>query len=100
MSRAVVKLTSRDWFPKAAAGLILGFTLAIGLCGLFAWFGPGGHWGGTGKTQLTMWLVAPLWCGVLSFVFLFRSGLRAWLGLGAANLLVFGLLWGGRLLLA
>ena len=40
-----------------------------------------------------MWLMAPLWAGVLSFVYLFRDSLRAWLWLGAANALAFAALW-------
>ncbi|WP_347880288.1 hypothetical protein [Ottowia testudinis] len=42
------------------------------------------------RAQLTMWTVMPIWLGVLALVFLFRSGKRAWLGLGAANVLVIG----------
>jgi hypothetical protein len=37
-----------------------------------------------------MWMVPPIWLGVLSFCFLFRSGLSAWLWLGGANILTFG----------
>ena len=100
MSRAVThKRTSKDWLPKALAGLILGFALAIGLSGLFAWFGPGGHWAGAGKTQITMWMVSPLWCLILSLCFLFRDGRAAWLWLGGANVLVYALLYGGRWLI-
>lgn len=39
-----------------------------------------------------MWLVTPIWLTVLSLVFLFASGRRAWLWLGGANALVFGAL--------
>lgn len=80
------KLTSRDWFGKATAGLILGFLLSLGLCGLFARFGPGAINFMSAQGQVTMWLMSPLWCGILSFCFLFGSGLRAWAWLGAANI--------------
>ncbi len=93
-------LHSRNWFGKASAGLILGYGLALGLSGLFAWFGPQGIEGGGGKAQINMWLMSPVWALVLSFCFLFRDGPRAWLWLGLANLLVFGLLFGGRALVA
>jgi hypothetical protein len=84
-----------DWWSKSAAGVVLGFGLAMALCGLFAWLSPGGP-AATNKYQLTMWLAAPLWAGVLGFVFLFRSGLQAWLWLGGANVLAFGGLYACR----
>lgn len=89
------QLTSRDWFGKASAGFLLGYTLALGLTSLFAVFGPGGA-GGAMKVQFNMWMMSPVWALILSFCFLFRDSLRAWLWLGAANLVTFGLLYGGR----
>ena len=100
MSSPRVRLQSRHWFGKTMAGVVLGFGLALALTGLFAWLGPDGIDGGGGKNQFNMWLVAPLWAGVLSFVYLFRDSTRAWLWLGLANVLVFGLLWAVRLALA
>jgi hypothetical protein len=44
------------------------------------------------KGQFVMWMMAPVWGLTLAFCFLFRSGLRAWLWLGGANLLVWSLL--------
>jgi hypothetical protein len=77
--------SSRDWLGKASAGLILGFALSLGLSGLLAAaIGVGDTYFST-RGQLTMWVIAPLWCGFLSFCFLFRSGRRAWLWLGAAT---------------
>jgi len=100
MSRARdAALTSRDWLPKASAGLVLGLALAVAISGLFAWFGPGGLYDGAGKTQVNMWLISPVWCGVLSLCFLFRNGRAAWIWLGAATLLAFALLYGGRWLI-
>ena len=90
---ARVRLQSRHWFGKTMAGVVLGFGLALALSGLFAWLSPGGIDAGGGKAQFNMWLMAPLWAGVLSFVYLFRDSLRAWLWLGAANALAFAALW-------
>lgn len=78
-------LTSRNWAGKASAGVLAGFALALAASGLFYRLLPGG---GDGKLQLAMWLMAPLWAGVICFCFLFRSGLRAWLWLGGAALLL------------
>ncbi|MEF3367604.1 hypothetical protein V3H18_13775 [Methylocystis sp. 9N] len=78
----------RDWLSKTSAGTILGFTLALAISGLFARLGPGGFTT-PNKYQLVMWLIAPVWLGVLSFCFLFQSGKRAWLWLGAANALAY-----------
>lgn len=83
------QLTSRDWFGRASAGLILGLAIALGASGLMAeamglkdtYFSLRG--------QFTMWMMAPVWALILSFCFLFRSGLRAWGVLGAVT----GAIW-------
>lgn len=93
-------LRSRDWFGKAAAGLVCGYVLAIALTGLFAWFGPAGLTGSSGKTQLNMWLVAPLWVTVLACCFLFRSAARAWGWLLLASAVCMALLFAGRALVS
>lgn len=79
-----------DWLSKTLAGALLGFTLAIGCAGLFNWLASGMPLSARG--QLAMWLTAPVWMGVLSGVYFFRSGQCAWAWLGGANLLVFGFL--------
>lgn len=84
-----------DWLSKSLAGVLLGFALAIALAGLFAFAGPGGP-EAQNKYQFVMWLAAPIWLGVASFCFLFRSGLRAWLWLGGANLIAYGGLYACR----
>ena len=82
------QLSSKDWFGKASAGVILGFALALGASGLLAWFlGVTDTYFAT-KGQLAMWFMSPVWAFVVSFCFFFSTGLRAWLWLGAANLLV------------
>ncbi|MFC0205828.1 hypothetical protein [Novosphingobium soli] len=92
------ELSSRDWFGKASAGLVLGFALALGLSGLLAWaIGVTDTFFST-KGQLTMWSISPTWCIVLSLCFLFRSGLRAWTVLGLATAAVWIALYATGLL--
>ncbi|GAB2181922.1 hypothetical protein DLREEDagrD3_21450 [Denitratisoma sp. agr-D3] len=86
---------ARDWWSKTLAGLLLGFLLAVGCAGIFNWLAADMALGVRG--QLAMWLLAPVWLGVLAGVYFFRSGWRAWGWLGAANLLVFGFLAAIRL---
>ncbi|MFC3053107.1 hypothetical protein [Kordiimonas pumila] len=91
-------LSSKNWIGKASAGAILGFSFAIALSGLLAWFGPGGLLGGINKLQVNMWLVSPVWVAVLSICFLFKNGWSAWMWLGLLNCICFGALYGGRFL--
>jgi len=84
-------LSSRDWFGKTLAGLILGFFLALGLAGLLRVLANDGLPFFSARGQLSMWLMAPVWGLVLSFCFLFRSSLRAWGWLFVANLPIWGL---------
>lgn len=92
MSAPRQRLQSRHWFGKTMAGLVLGYALALALSGVFALLTPGGL-GGEGKIQFVMWTIAPVWATVLGFVFLFRDSRRAWLWLGMATALAWGLLW-------
>lgn len=80
------------WWRKSIAGVVLGFTLALGISGLFAWLGPGGI-AAPDKTQFVMWSIAPLWMTVLSSVFLFRTGNQALLLLVGTNMVVYTLLY-------
>lgn len=84
-----------DWIAKSLAGTLLGFALAVAISGLFAWVGPGGI-AAVNKYQMIMWLVVPLWLGILGACFLFRDGLRAWIWLGGACALVYAGLFIGR----
>ncbi|MCL1089257.1 hypothetical protein L2744_06460 [Shewanella profunda] len=84
-----------DWWTKTLAGLILGFTLALGLVGLFAWFGPGGIDAAV-KVQFNMWLICPIWLLIVSFSFLFRTGWRAVGYLSLFNILVYVTLYSFR----
>ncbi|MBR0565426.1 hypothetical protein J5J83_04750 [Azoarcus sp. L1K30] len=86
---------ARDWFAKTSAGALLGFTLAIGCSGLFSCLASDMPLSIRG--QLAMWMMAPVWIGVLSCVYFFRSGKHAWVWLSAANLVVFCILAACRL---
>lgn len=96
MNDAQAKVIARDWISKTLAGVLLGFTLAIGCAGLLNWLAASLPLSTRG--QLTMWLTAPVWMGVLSSVYFFRSGKHAWLWLASANLLVFAVLAASSLL--
>ncbi len=80
----------RDWTAKTLAGALLGFALAIGASALFSLLAEPMPLPMRG--QLAMWMVPPVWLGVLSGVYFFGSGLRAWLWLGGATLLTCGAL--------
>ncbi|MFT4056472.1 MAG: hypothetical protein QM681_18365 [Novosphingobium sp.] len=78
-------LSSRDWAGKTGAGLVLGFTFALALSGLFRlWTGYGDAYF-SAQGQLGMWIMALTWPLILGFAFLFRTVLRAWLWLALAN---------------
>lgn len=80
----------RDWLAKSTAGVLLGFTLALTCSGLLAHALAG--IAPSARAQLVMWSIAPVWLVVMSACFFFRSGVRAWLWLGGANLLAVGAL--------
>lgn len=86
----------RDWVAKTLAGALLGLTLAFLCSGLFA--ALAGGLGTSIRGQLAMWMVPPIWLGVLGGCYFFTSGKRAWAWLGAANALALGLLAAARLL--
>ena len=76
---------------KSWAAALLGLPLTVGLVGLIALAWPG-------RQQVTAlpWVLMafPVWIGVMSLAFVFKTGRRAWLWLGAATLLCFALLYG------
>lgn len=78
-----------NWWGRILAGTVLGFTLALAVAGVFQWGMPPG----LAKFQFVMWLVVPVWLGVLSAVFLFRDVGRAWLWLGGANVAAYALMF-------
>jgi hypothetical protein len=97
LDKAVSSTTpiQRDWLLKTLAGVVGGYLLALGLSGLFAWWGPGGIEAAS-KVQFNMWLIAPIWLAVMSLVYLIRSGWLALVWLLALDLIVYGLLYLAR----
>lgn len=85
-----------DWWAKTSAGLLLGFGLAIALVGLLAHLVGGGIAAPDGRFTTLRFLVPFIWMAVFGLCFLFRTGLAAWLWLGAANLAAFALLFACR----
>jgi hypothetical protein len=83
------------WWTKTLAGALLGLSLALALAGLFAWLGPGGI-AAPQKSQFVMWMIAPIWMLIFGLVYLFRTGLRAVLWLGGANVLAYAALMAAR----
>ena len=71
----------------------VGGLLALGAGGLFKVLGGVGDTFFSTKGRLAMWLMAPVWAGVLSFCFMFRSSARAWGWLALANLVLWGALY-------
>lgn len=84
----------RDWLSKTLAGFVLGGVLAFGCSALFAVAYAGMPLSVRG--QLAMWIVPPVWLGVLCGVYFFASGTRAWMWLGIASAIVLGLLFALR----
>lgn len=80
-----------DWVGKTSAGALLGFGLAIASSGLLSL--ALGAMPLPVRGQLVMWMVPPVWLGALGFVYLFASGLRAWLWLASLNLISWGAFW-------
>ncbi|MBC9903039.1 hypothetical protein [Achromobacter xylosoxidans] len=78
----------RDWISKSLAGALLGFALAMGASAALAALTAGIPL--ATRSQLAMWLVPPVWLGVASTVYFFASGLRAWIWLGGACVLLYG----------
>ncbi|SPD64347.1 conserved membrane protein of unknown function [Cupriavidus taiwanensis] len=79
---------------KWLAGTLLGLPLAMVLCTLAILALPDG-W----QTGIVAAVTAclPVWVAIISASLLFRSSRSAWLWLGGANLLGFGVLWALRL---
>jgi hypothetical protein len=86
----------RDWASKTLAGGLLGLSLALGCSALFAGLARGLAL--PVRAQLAMWMVVPIWFCVLSSSYLFENGKRAWLWLGAANIVVVGFVAAARML--
>ncbi|HBS61896.1 MULTISPECIES: hypothetical protein [Stenotrophomonas] len=77
-------------WPRAFAALLAGFLVAAAATGLVAWLPPG-PWERAVVPSLIAFV--PLWMLAAVWAFSFRTGLRAWTGMGVAAALGFALLW-------
>ena len=78
---------------RCLAGTLLGFPLAGLLLALLLQLLPG-H--GQDVLVPALILFFPLWIAFMAGAYQFRSSMRAWLVLGAANALTFAALWASR----
>lgn len=78
-----------DWLAKTLAGTVLGLSLSLIVSGILAALLRAMPL--PVSSQLAMWLVPPVWLLVQSLVYLFATGLRAWLWLGGINALALGI---------
>jgi hypothetical protein len=78
---------------RCLAGTLLGFPLAAALLALALHALPN-H--GEAWVVPALILFFPLWIAVMAGTYMFRSGVRAWLVLGAANTVAFMTLWAAR----
>lgn len=76
---------------KALAAALLGLPLTAAVIGLLTL-----SWLGRPEIITLPWLLMsfPLWVGIMSFCFAARSGLRAWIWMGGATVIGYGLLHG------
>jgi len=75
---------------RCLAGTVLGFPLAALLLALLLHVLPG-H--GQALLIPALILFFPLWTAFMATAYMFRSGPRAWLIMGSANIVVFAALW-------
>ncbi|MDR3446776.1 MULTISPECIES: hypothetical protein [unclassified Dyella] len=75
---------------RCLAGTLLGFPLAALLLALLLHMLPN-H--GDAFLIPALILFFPLWTVFMAAAYMFRSGLRAWLMMGSANVTVFAVLW-------
>jgi hypothetical protein len=75
---------------RCLAGTVLGFPLAALLLALLLHVLPG-H--GQALLIPALILFFPLWTALMAVAYMFRSGPRAWLVMGSANIVVFAALW-------
>lgn len=76
-------------WAKALAAALLGLPLTAAVIGLLAL-----SWPGQPERVTLPWLLLafPLWIGLMSLAFAARSGVRAWLWMGGATVLGYGML--------
>ncbi|MDR2128924.1 MAG: hypothetical protein LBP52_07650 [Burkholderiaceae bacterium] len=71
---------------QALASVVLGTPLTLALTGLYAQFGPGAP---ATNFIAALLLMTPIWLAVMVWTLKRTRGRTAWLGLGAANLVVY-----------
>jgi hypothetical protein len=79
------------WIGKTTAGVVCGFALAIAASGLLVQIVSGSS-AEVGKAEVAMLSVPLIWTAAFSAAYLFRTGLRAWVWLGAFSAAAFALL--------
>lgn len=84
-------LTNRQWLVKLVAGIVPGIMFSFGCMAVVGVLCRTTGEPRTASAQFLMWLAVLVWLGVMGSCFLFRSGLRAWVVLGGAAMLVWGL---------
>ncbi|MGH8085256.1 MAG: hypothetical protein ACREPV_08255 [Lysobacter sp.] len=89
------QLRGRDWLSFSLAAALPGFVLAMALAGMFQYLGdPMAQ----DKSQVTMWIVPPLWMAAAGAAFGFRTPHAAWRWLLLAAALAIGAVVALRLL--
>ncbi len=94
MKEAIKRKIEGHWIGKTSAGIVCGFVLALAASGLLVRVGPGSS-ADAAKAETAMLVVPLVWTAAFSAAYVFRTGLRAWLWLGAvsvATLVVFEVL--------
>lgn len=74
---------------KTLAGVLLGCPLSFALCGIYGYLGPGSR---LDNYFVVLFLLLPVWTGLISLAFACRTGLRAWGWLVLGNAVGFGFL--------
>jgi hypothetical protein len=75
---------------KTFAGILLGLPLSMALVSVAVWVWPRSS---ESVVIPMMAIFFPLWIGIMAGTYLFRSGVRAWAWLAAANLGTFAALY-------
>ena len=78
---------------KVLAGMVLGFTLAVAVSGLYGWLGPNSL---MDKYMVVLWFIVPVWTAVIALSCVFRRAWQVWGVLLLANGVAFALLWAVR----
>ncbi|MEX1828412.1 hypothetical protein [Luteibacter sp. CQ10] len=81
---------------KTFAGIVLGLPLSLAVISLAIWI-----WPGSSEAVVIPFYMAffPLWVAVMAATYLFRSGVRAWAWLAAANVGAFAALFAAKQML-